>query len=56
MNIYNSKIIIGNWNLPRIKSHTKRSSNELVTLQGKNDKEASTSINEENIYDNNASK
>ena len=55
MNTYNSDNVIGNSNLPRINVHTKRSSNELVPLQKETDTESSTSINDENMDDNNAS-
>ena len=36
-NTYNSDNVIENPNLPRINVHTKRSSNELVTLQKETD-------------------
>ena len=49
MNTYNSDNIIGKSNSPHINFHTKRSSNELVTLQKEADTESSTSINKENI-------
>ena len=55
LNTYNIDNVIGNSNLPRINVHTKRSSNELVTLYEETDIDSSTSINDENIYDNNAS-
>ena len=55
LNTYNSDNFIGNSNIPRINIHTKRSSNELVTLQKETDTESSTSINEENMENNAAS-
>ena len=48
-NTYNSDNVIGNSKLPRINVYTKRSSNELVTLQKETDAESSTSINKENM-------
>ena len=54
-NTYHSDNVIGDSNLPRINVHTKSSSNELVALQKENDTDSSTSINEENMYENNAS-
>ena len=55
MNTYNSDNANRNSILPCINVHTKRSSNELVTLYEETDIDSSTSINDENIYDNNAS-
>ena len=54
-NTYNSDNVLGNLNLPCINVHTKSSSNELVTLQKETDTDSSTSINEENMDNNNAS-
>ena len=51
----NSENVIGNSNLPRINVHTKSSFNELVAFQKETDTESSTSINKENMDDNNAS-
>ena len=45
-NTYNSDNVIVNSNFPRIKVHTKRSSNELVSFHKETDTESSTSINE----------
>ena len=55
LNTYNIDYVIENSNIPRINVHTKRSSNELVTLQKETDKYSSTIINEENMDDKNAS-
>ena len=55
LNTYNSDNFIGNSNIPRINIHTKRSSNELVTLQKEINTESSTTINEENMDENTAS-
>ena len=55
MNTYNSVNVIGKANLPCINVHTKCSSNKPVTLYKETDTESSTSINEENMDDNNAS-
>ena len=52
-NTYNSDNVIGNQNLPHINVHTKHSSNKLVVLQKVTDTASSTSINEENMDDNN---
>ena len=54
-NTYNSDNVIGNSNLPRINIHTVRPSNELVNLHKETDTDSSTSINEENMENNNAS-
>ena len=54
-NTYNSDNVIKHSNIPLINIHTKCSSNELNTLQNKTDADSSTSINEENIDDKNAS-
>ena len=55
MNTYNSVNVIRNSNLPHINIHTKCSSNKPVTLHKETDTESSTSINEINMDDNNAS-
>ena len=55
MNTYNSVNVIGKANLPCINVHTKCSSNKPVTWYKETDTESSTSINEENMDDNNAS-
>ena len=54
-NTYNSDNVIGNSNLPHINVHTERSLNKLVTLQKETDTDSSTSTNEGNMDDNNAS-
>ena len=55
MNTYNSVNVIGNSNLPCINVHTKCLSNKPVNLHKETDTYSSTSINEENMDDNNAS-
>ena len=54
-NKYNGDNVIGNSKIPRINVHTEHSLNELITFQKQSYTESSTSINEENTDDNNAS-